>query len=70
MTKSNKPKPTTVKPITLPAEKATLKAEFRLVRAAEVVRLEALVAIVIPINPDKPEKKPPLKKAKGTKITR
>jgi hypothetical protein len=34
------------------------------------VRLEALVAIAIPINPERPEKNPPLKKAKGTNITK
>jgi len=40
MLRSNKPRPTTVKPMTAPLEKATLKPEFRLFWAAAAVRFE------------------------------
>ena len=70
MLKSKRPKPTTVRPITLPAEKATLRAAFKLFFAAAVVRFYALTAIDIPIKPERPEKNPPLKKANGTNMTR
>ena len=55
---SSRPRPTTVKPITEPAEKAT--------RQALAVRQLALVAIRIPTKPLRPEKKPPVRNAKGT----
>ena len=58
MLKSKRPKPTTVKPITAPLENATRSPEFKLFIAAAAVRLEDWVAIVIPIKPESPEKKP------------
>ena len=63
---SSSPRPTTVKPITEPAEKATLRPLFNPVRQAFAVRAFAAVAIFMPIKPDRPEKKPPVTKAKGT----
>ena len=63
---SSRPKPTTVKPITEPAEKATLRPLFSPVRQALAVRALAAVAIFMPTKPDRPEKKPPVTKAKGT----
>ena len=63
---SRSPRPTTVNPITEPAEKATLSPLFRLFWQAAAVRALALVAICIPTNPDRPEKNPPVTKAKGT----
>ena len=49
------PSPTTLIPITDPPVKATFNAEAKLVLAAFVVRLFALVATFIPRNPAKPE---------------
>ena len=66
--KSSKPNPTTTKPITAPAENAILKPLFRLSLAAKAVRLLAIVAVFIPINPDSAEKNPPVKNANGTKL--
>ena len=63
---SSRPSPTTVKPITLPAENATRRPLFSPSRQALAVRALAAVAIFIPIKPDRPEKKPPVRKAKGT----
>ena len=63
---SKRPSPTTVNPITEPAENATLRPLLRLVLQAFAVLLFALVAIFIPTNPESPEKNPPVTKAKGT----
>ena len=63
---SSRPSPTTVKPMTVPAEKATFRPEFRLVWQALAVRALEAVAIFMPTKPDRPEKKPPVTKAKGT----
>ena len=57
---SKRPRPTTVKPITEPAENATRRPRFRLVRQL------AWVAMRMPMKPDRPEKKPPVTNAKGT----
>ena len=65
--RSRSPSPTTVKPITEPAEKATLRPLFRLREAPSAVLQFAIVAVRIPIKPDKPEKKPPVKNANGVK---
>ena len=58
MEMSRSPSPTTVKPMTEPAEKATLRPRFRLLWQAAAVRALALVAICMPTNPDRPEKNP------------
>ena len=63
---SRRPRPTTVKPMTLPAEKATRRPLFRPSRQALAVRQLALVAIRIPTKPLRPEKKPPVRNANGT----
>ena len=63
---SSRPRPTTVKPMTLPAEKATRRPRFRPSRQALAVRQLALVAMRMPTKPDRPEKKPPVRNAKGT----
>ena len=63
---SSRPRPTTVKPMTEPAEKATRRPRFRPSRQALAVRQLALVAMRIPTKPDRPEKKPPVRKAIGT----
>ena len=63
---SRRPRPTTVKPITLPAEKAMRRPLFNPSRQAFAVRAFASVAIFIPIKPERAEKKPPVTKAKGT----
>ncbi len=55
-------------PITVPAEKATRRPGFRPLRAAAAVRQLARVATDMPMNPERPEKKPPVMKAKGTKF--
>ena len=65
--KSRRPKPTTVNPITEPAENATLSPLFRFRDAPWAVRQLAMVAVRMPINPDRPEKKPPVRNAKGVK---
>ena len=67
---SSRPRPTTVKPMTVPAEKATFKPEFRLSRQALAVRELEAVAIFMPTKPLRPEKKPPEMKAKGTNHVR
>ena len=67
MVKSRSPSPTTVNPITDPAENATFSPLFRLWEAPSAVLQFAIVAVRIPINPDKPEKKPPVKNANGVK---
>ena len=59
------PNPTTTSPITAPLLKATFNALSRDFLAWFVVLAEAKVAVVIPINPERPEKKPPVKNAKG-----
>ena len=66
MAMSSSPRPTTVRPMTAPERKATFKPLFRLWRAALAVRAEAYVAVFIPKNPAKPEKRPPVRKANGT----
>ena len=63
---SNRPRPTTVKPMTEPAENATRRPLFRPSRQALAVRQLDLVAIRIPTKPLRPEKKPPVRNAKGT----
>ena len=50
-----KPNPTTLNPITEPPVNATFKALSKLVLAALVVRLFALVATFIPIKPANPD---------------
>ena len=67
---SSRPRPTTVKPMTVPAEKATWRPEFRLSRQALAVRELEAVAIFMPTKPLRPEKKPPVMKAKGTNQVR
>ena len=63
---SSRPRPTTVKPMTEPAENATRRPLFRPSRQALAVRQLALVAMRMPTKPDRPEKKPPVRNAKGT----
>ena len=63
---SNRPKPTTVKPMTEPAEKATRRPLFSPSRQALAVRQLDLVAMRMPTKPLRPEKKPPVRNAKGT----
>src|SRR5690606_10229147 len=63
---ASRPRPTTIRPITAPLWKATRRPSSRLFWAALAVLLLAMVAVVIPINPAKPEQKPPVKKARGT----
>ena len=65
MERSASPSPTTVSPITLPAENAARSARFKPLLAAVAVRPLAAVAIFMPKNPESPEKNPPVKKAKG-----
>ena len=55
----------TISPITAPLLKATFNALFSDSWAWLVVRAEARVAVVIPINPASPEKNPPVRKANG-----
>ena len=63
---SSRPRPTTVKPITLPAENATRRPLFSPSRQALAVRQLAFVAMRMPTKPLRPEKKPPVRNAKGT----
>ena len=63
---SNRPSPTTVKPMTEPAEKATRRPLFSPSRQALAVRQLDLVAMRMPTKPLRPEKKPPVRNAKGT----
>ena len=65
--RSKSPRPTTVNPMTDPAENATLRPLFRLSEAPWAVRQLAMVAVLMPMNPDSPEKNPPVRKAKGVK---
>ena len=67
MLRSSRPRPTTVKPMTEPALKATRRPLFRLLEAALAVRQLAMVAVRMPIKPDRPLKKPPVRNAKGVK---
>ena len=67
MERSRRPRPTTVKPMTLPAENATRRPLFRLFWAALAVRQLAIVAVFMPMKPDRPLKKPPVIKANGVK---
>ena len=63
---SSRPRPTTVKPMTEPAENATRRPLFRPSRQALAVRQLALVAMRMPTKPERPEKNPPVRNAKGT----
>ena len=63
---SRSPSPTTVNPITDPAENATFSPLFRLFWQAAAVLAFARVAICIPTNPESPEKNPPVTNANGT----
>ena len=65
---SRSPRPTTVSPITAPERNATLSPELRERIAAFAVLAEAYVAVFIPTNPASPEKKPPVRNAKGTHV--
>ena len=53
-------------PITAPERKATCSPWFSDLRAPSVVRLLARVAVFMPNQPARPEKKPPVRNAKGT----
>ena len=66
MAMSSRPRPTTVSPITAPERNAIFRPPSRLWRAALAVRAEAKVAVFMPKKPARPEKKPPVRKAKGT----
>ncbi len=68
MVMSSMPRPTTVKPITEPEEKATRRPLFRLSEAACAVRALELVAIFMPMKPASMEKMPPVTKAKGVNL--
>ena len=68
--RSKRPNPITVNPITDPAANATLSPLLRPFDAAFAVRQFAIVAVLIPMKPAKPEKKPPVKKANGVKKLR
>ena len=70
MEMSRRPRPTTVNPITEPAEKATFSPLFRPFWQAAAVLALALVAICIPTKPERPEKNPPVRKANGTNQVR
>ena len=63
--RSRSPRPTTVKPITLPAEKATRRPLLSPSVQAFAVRALDAVAIFIPIKPESPEYMPPVKNANG-----
>ena len=65
MDTSSRPSPTTVKPMTDPAEKATFSPRFKLSDAAWAVRALAEVATFMPTKPAKAEYTPPVRKAKG-----
>ena len=65
---SSMPRPTTVKPMTEPEEKATRRPLFRLSDAACAVRALELVAIFMPMKPASMEKTPPVTKAKGVNL--
>ena len=65
MVRSSRPRPTTVKPMTVPASKAMRRPELRLRDAACAVRQFAMVAVRMPTKPASPEKKPPVRNANG-----
>ena len=52
--------------MTAPERKAICSPSFRDCLAPAVVRFEAKVAVFMPRKPARPEKKPPVMKAKGT----
>ena len=56
-----------MKPITEPAEKATLRPLLSPFEAAFAVLQFAIVAVLIPMKPASPEKKPPVRNANGVK---
>ena len=56
--------------MTPPAENAIFKPEFRLFCAACAVLALAAVAIRMPMKPERPEKKPPVTNANGTKYVK
>ena len=62
---SSMPRPTTVKPMTEPEEKATRSPLFRLSEAACAVRALELVAIFMPMKPASMDQMPPVRNAKG-----
>ena len=70
MLRSKRPRPTTTNPITAPLLKATRSPLLRLDLAALAVLEFAAVAIFMPRKPERPENKPPVRKAKGTKGVR
>ncbi len=70
MLRSSRLRPTTINPITVPLEKATLKPWFKLLLAANAVLELARVATSIPMNPARAEKNPPVRKANGVNIVR
>ena len=63
--RSQSPSPTTISPMTLPAEKAARSPLLRLLPQAVAVRAFAAVAIFMPKKPESPENAPPVRKAKG-----
>src|SRR4030043_840195 len=63
---SNNPSPTTTSPITAPLRNAILRPELSDFCAAFVVLADAYVAVFNPKNPERPEKNPPVRNAKGT----
>ena len=65
MVMSSMPRPTTVKPMTEPEEKATRRPLFRLSEAAWAVRALELVAIFMPMRPASMDQIPPVTKANG-----
>ena len=68
MVMSRMPRPTTVKPMTEPEEKATRRPRFRLSEAAWAVRALELVAIFMPIRPASMDQIPPVRNAKGVNL--
>ena len=52
--------------MTAPERNATCRPRFRPSLAPCAVRLEAAVAVFMPMKPHRPEKKPPVRKATGT----
>ena len=68
MVMSRIPRPTTVKPMTEPEEKATRRPRFRPSEAAWAVRALALVAIFMPMKPASMDQIPPVRKAKGVNL--
>ena len=68
MVMSSMPRPTTVKPITEPEEKATRRPRLRLSEAAWAVRALDRVAIFMPTKPASMDQIPPVTKAKGVNL--